>query len=66
MPSSLGLLIQVYLVIPLQKFSDEPLSIAPVQMWTQGFACMWLIHGVIQLVPNSAFRDDLNDVSSYT
>ncbi|KAI8373702.1 hypothetical protein BD560DRAFT_93314 [Blakeslea trispora] len=61
-PVSLGILIELYSILPLKKLNDEEYSIEVATTWVNGFAFMILLHFVVKLLPNNRIHRALNNV----
>lgn len=62
-PFSLGLLIELYLVLPFITIGKDTFSIEVLPMWAAGFICQVIMHGFIQVIPNNRIKAILDDVS---
>ncbi|KAI8375652.1 hypothetical protein EDC96DRAFT_496042 [Choanephora cucurbitarum] len=61
-PLNLGILVELYSILPLKKVTEEEYSVELATMWAHGFAFMILLHGVVQIIPNNRIRSILNNV----
>lgn len=61
-PFSLGLLIELYLVLPFITIGKDAFSFEVLPMWAAGFVCQVILHGFIQVVPNNSIKAILDDV----
>ncbi|KAI8150028.1 hypothetical protein BJV82DRAFT_7339 [Fennellomyces sp. T-0311] len=59
-PLLLGLVVELYLIMPLEDYGLRAPTIEPVAMWTRGVACMSTMHGLIHLGPENPWRDHVN------
>ncbi|KAG0163998.1 hypothetical protein DFQ28_010942 [Apophysomyces sp. BC1034] len=59
LPGLFGLMVELYVLLPLKTITHAP-SIQVLPMWTRGFACMSILHGLIQLLPANPWREHIN------
>lgn len=64
LPLVFGILIELYFVLPLRQLGQESPTIEVMPMWSHGFACMVIFHGLIQVAPDATARNLINTVSS--
>ena len=58
-----GLMVELYVVIPFQEYGLKVPTIEIMAMWTRGIACMSTLHGIVHLGPDNPWRDYVNMVS---
>ncbi|CEP16340.1 hypothetical protein [Parasitella parasitica] len=63
LPMSLGIMIELYLVLPFVKISPDAPSIEVISMWAAGFVCQVIVHGFVQVIPNNMAKEILDDAS---
>lgn len=65
-PVLLGLITEMYLVMPTRDLGAQPPSIELLPIWTRGFVCMSIIRGMTNLVPENEWHNRVNAVSCFT
>lgn len=65
-PVLLGLITEMYLVMPMRDLGTQPPSIELLPIWTRGFVCMSIIRGMTNLVPENEWHNRVNAVSCCT
>jgi hypothetical protein len=55
-------MIELYFVLPMRKLDDAAPSVEVMTLWAHGFACMVILHGSIQIVPNNNVRELIAEV----
>ncbi|KAI8972746.1 hypothetical protein BDB01DRAFT_809122 [Pilobolus umbonatus] len=63
-PSCLGILLDLYIVLPFKKLDNVSISLYPLFTWSYGFICMTFIHKVVQWLPFDTLKNDINNITS--
>lgn len=61
-PMTLGVLIELYFVLPLKQLGEDSPSMEVLSIWAHGFVCMNVVHGFIQIFPNNSIREVIENV----
>ncbi|KAI7906868.1 uncharacterized protein BX663DRAFT_547977 [Cokeromyces recurvatus] len=61
-PFLFGALIEFYTILPLRQIDSNIFSIKVIPLWTQGFVCMNILHGCIQIIPNHHLKHILDNI----
>lgn len=61
-PVLLGLITEMYLVMPTRDLGAQPPSIELLPIWTRGFVCMSIIRGMTNLVPENEWHNRVNAI----
>ncbi|KAG2220928.1 hypothetical protein INT45_010681, partial [Circinella minor] len=59
-PLMVGLMVELYVVMPFQEYGLKAPTIEIMAMWTRGIACMSTLHGIVHLGPENPWRDYTN------
>ncbi|KAI8087629.1 uncharacterized protein B0P05DRAFT_584861 [Gilbertella persicaria] len=62
LPNALGVLIELYFVLPLKQISQDDYSIEVLSIWSNGFALMTLLCGIVLNIPNANRRQFVDDI----
>ncbi|KAI7895814.1 uncharacterized protein EV154DRAFT_296354 [Mucor mucedo] len=62
LPLVFGALIELYFVLPLRQLGQDSPTVEVMPMWSHGFACMVIFHGLIQVAPDATARNLINNV----
>ncbi|KAI9255106.1 hypothetical protein BDA99DRAFT_540018 [Phascolomyces articulosus] len=66
LPLMIGLMVELYVIMPLQDYGLKPPTIEILSMWTRGIACMSTFHGIIHLGPENPIRGHVNLIFQHT
>ncbi|KAF9928520.1 hypothetical protein FBU30_002319 [Linnemannia zychae] len=62
MPFTLGLIIELFIVLPLRNAIDEDANVIFMVDWAVGLIYMKIIHRILTVLPNNRFAIDMNRV----
>ncbi|KAF9128967.1 hypothetical protein BGW39_004579 [Mortierella sp. 14UC] len=62
MPFTLGLMVELFVVLPLRNAIDEDASVIFMVDWAVGLIYMKIIHRILSVLPNNRFAIDMNRV----
>ncbi|KAG0279290.1 hypothetical protein BGZ95_001712 [Linnemannia exigua] len=62
MPFTLGLMVELFVVLPLRNAIDEDANVIFMVDWAVGLIYMKIIHRILSVLPNNRFAIDMNRV----
>ncbi|KAF8946593.1 hypothetical protein BGZ47_000121 [Haplosporangium gracile] len=62
MPFTLGLMVELFVVLPLRNAIDEDANVIFMVDWAVGLLYMKIIHRILSVLPNNRFALDMNRV----